>query len=183
MWARQNYLVKSCFLLHKLYVYSTHSSQHKLSTIPEAVDTIGRDSCFLQWWVDIMIIILLCNSEHGQTPLKVYCQECGVVLVFHHVLVMLLSQWSSPLVYVRFNTLPPIIIIYSFTFQYFDTIVLRWYVTYNNSTIIQMWIYSKFKHLIISDHTTSKHFSANNSISDSANILVIHTCIWHSKLT
>ena len=43
-------------------------------------------------------------------PLE-YCQEqnaCRAVLVIHHVLVMLLSQRCSPLVYVRFNTLPPL---------------------------------------------------------------------------
>ena len=29
--------------------FSTHSSQHSSSTVAEAVDTVGRDSQFLQW--------------------------------------------------------------------------------------------------------------------------------------
>ena len=61
--------------------FSTSSSQHSSNTVAEVVDTVDRDSRFLQLWVDIVII---CNWAYGHTPL-VYCQECGAVLVISHV--------------------------------------------------------------------------------------------------
>ena len=77
--------------------FSTYSSQHSSSTVAEAVDTVGRDSRFLQWWVSMAI---MCNWARGHTPL-VYCLECRAILVIHHMLVMLLSQqctvWYSPM--------------------------------------------------------------------------------------
>ena len=71
------------------------------------------------------------HLEHEHIPL-VYCQESGAVLVFHHMLVMLLSQQGSPLVYmymyVWFNTSP--YFIYSwlcsrdvFLLKYYGTVV------------------------------------------------------------
>ena len=39
----------------------------------------------------------------------VHCRECEAILVFHHVLVTLLSQRCFPLVYVWFDTLPSFI--------------------------------------------------------------------------
>ena len=81
-----------------------------LSTTAEAVDTAGRDSRFLQWWIDTTIV---CHWSCGHTPLVIInntAKNVEQLVVVHHVLVMLLSQRCLLLVYVWFDTLPPSII-------------------------------------------------------------------------
>ena len=94
-----------------LFCFSPHSSQHSSSAVAEAVDKVGRDSRFLQRWVDIAIV---CNWARGHTP----CQECGAAQAIHHVLVTLLSQRCSPLVYARFDTLSPLYILLLLLIRY-----------------------------------------------------------------